>query len=501
MSNSDTTPSITDGLEDLLRGAGTFGVGEIVEQLAGFLLHWLLTTTLGATLYGVYVYAHLFLSVAQMFGDIGARRAIVRFLPEYEGDKHKQGGYLGFAMLTAFLGSCLFVVILWFVAPVANRFTLNKPILTSITRVLAISLPFLLLVRLLSSSFRGVGRIDRQIKLNRIVYPVAKVAAVAVIAVAGATLFRASIGILIATILSAGIGLVMLFRSTGLHPSLSIPREDAREFLNFSVPISISNVEGLLYSTVDVFMIGWLLTSADVGIYKIALLLGTLLVLPLQAMNQMFAPLASNLYNEGDFEALASINKVTTRWVFSVVVLMAAGLYVYRRPILSLFGPDFVRGHQVLVIILFGYFLNTAVGPVNWLLTMTDRQYYVMANSWVSVVLNLGLNFVLIQEFGMTGAAIATASTLSLVNVLRLVEVWKLEGIHPYSFSFTKPIGAGLISFGVMIAVHRALPGLTGLFVGGIIGTIVYVACLWLLGIEDQDVHLANKVLKRAGTE
>lgn len=501
MSNSEESFTTADGLSDLLRGAGIFTVGEMVGKMAGFVFNWLLTISLGATLFGIYAYSQLFISVANMFSDIGSKRALLRFLPEYEGDENQQREYVGFAFGIAILGGVIFGTGIFTIIPIVNKYTLKNPDLITVTRILALSLPFIALIQVVSHALRGIGRIDYQILIERVVYPIFRVGIVAIAVLIGASLINVSLSVVLAAIGGATIGMLLLIKKTHLQPRLSLTTDSALEFVGFSVPISLSNIEGVIYSNVDIFMIGLFLTSQDVGVYKIASLLGALLVLPLAAMNQLFAPLASNLITKGAKDELASIYQTTTRWILSVVLLMAMGLTIYRREMLGLFGPEFVSGQEVLVLILGGYLVNAAVGPTNWILTMADRQYLVMGNNWISGIINIVLNYFLIQQFGLIGAAVATASSLALLNLVRLIEVRTLEGYQPYTSHYHKPIIAGAAATGVMSLTHQILSGISVLVVGSTLGVIIYLLGLYLLGIEEQDKRVWAKILKQRRVE
>lgn len=501
MTDSDEGTLVVQGLSDVFEGAGLFAVGMVIKNVTGFIFNWLLSISLGAGLFGVYVYAQLFLSVAQMFSDLGSKRAILRFLPEYSEDVDRQGGYIRFALVISILGSAGFGGGLWIFASEINKLTLETPELTTIIRILALSLPFLSLVHLASNSFRALGQIKYQILINRVLHPLLKVGFIAITLFIAGSLINITIGVALATSVTAVLGISLLLQRTNIQPYQSLSRAQAREFITFSIPISLSNVEGLMYSTVDVFMIGFFLSSTDVGIYKIALLLGTLPLLPLSAVNQMFAPIASKLYTNGEYEELATIYQVINRWVFSVVLLMSIGLTAYRREIMEIFGSAFVRGQLVFLIILTGYFVNASVGPVNWLLTMADRQYLVMVNSWISGFLNILLNYVFILEFGLIGAAIGTASSLILINITRMIEIWVLEGFQPYTRQYVKPILAGILASIPMFFSAQVLLSHYALFIGGFFGTALYFGALYLMGFEDRDKQVIIKILNRTGSQ
>lgn len=74
-----------------------------------------------------------------------------------------------------------------------------------------------------------------------------------------------------------------------------------------------------------------------------------------------------------------------------------------------------------------------SVGSAGYLLIMTGKPKIEFSNQIVSLTLNLLLNWYLIPLMGINGAAVATAASISLVNILRLCKNYQELRIHPFS--------------------------------------------------------------------
>lgn len=161
-------------------------------------------------------------------------------------------------------------------------------------------------------------------------------------------------------------------------------------------------------------------------------------------------------------------------------------LIVYRADVLRVFGESFVLGTEVLLIFTLAQVVNSAAGPSGLVLMMTDHQYVNLVNQWVFGVMNIVLNYVLIRELGLIGAATATGIVLVGINLVRIIEVWYLEGLFPYNLSFWKPIvAAGLVTL-VMKGLETVFDGYLLLAVGGTVGPLMFLVLLWQFGIENE---------------
>lgn len=485
--------SVTDSLLSLARGGYFHVLGQLLSRLSGFFLNWLLATTLGANIFGIYVYGNLFVSVAGMFADLGAKRALLRFLPEFSHDERKSQ-YVTIAFLVAISSSTTIATLLFLTAPYINRYTLDNGTLTLVLRILAISIPFITSSAVASHVFRAEKQVGYQVLIDDIVLRYSRLFLVGGAILLGATLVDVVFAVLVAAIFTAIVAFFLMYYSTPF--GLERPEQSsAKRFIDYSLPVSMSNIEVLMYSTVDVFMLGFFLTSTEVGVYKIAVLISSFLTFPLLATNKLFPSVASKLYTDGKNRELQAVFSTVTRWTVSVSVFMSFGALIYRRELLMLFGAEYVRGVSVLTVFVIAYFLNTAVGPSNWMLLMADRQYLVMLNHWVFGSLNVILNFILINEIGLIGAAIASAGSIAALNVTRLVELQILEGFQPYTAQYLKPIVAAVVGGLAMFVIKGSVQSILVLFVGGAVGAIVFCTTLVVFGIEKQDRKVFQEML------
>jgi O-antigen/teichoic acid export membrane protein len=93
---------------------------------------------------------------------------------------------------------------------------------------------------------------------------------------------------------------------------------------------------------------------------------------------------------------------------------------VFPQTILSVFGPQFEAGAQVLIILTIGQFVNAATGPVGYLLNMSAFHRIEGRIAVVGAVMTVGLCFALIPFWGIAGAAAANAIATAGSNLLRV---------------------------------------------------------------------------------
>jgi hypothetical protein len=81
---------------------------------------------------------------------------------------------------------------------------------------------------------------------------------------------------------------------------------------------------------------------------------------------------------------------------------------------------------------------------------------------------------------------------MAVVNLVRLGQLYYLEGLQPFDAKFLKPLGAALGMGGVMMALRPVLSGVVLLVVGTVAGVLTFLGLLYLLGLERRDRLVAS---------
>ncbi len=489
-------------LQSVSRGASFFMVGKGLDNGVRFLLNLVLVRGLGELLFSVYAFSFVVLKFVGVLTNLGTDQSILKFVPQYEDNPAKRRRMLGLAYLTSLVAGVAVAVGLYFGAPLVTQYANDeyRPYLTGVLRVFAIVLPFNTLTNCVKSQFKSLELPEYQVFIMNILIPVTRIAAVGIALLLGAELIGVVASTVVATILVFVSAVWLVLQKTDLRPAFGASRADTVEFYDFSLPLTLNQAGYVLSNYVDILMVGFFVAAGNAaGIYRTATVLAGLLILPLSAFSQLFPPIASRLYNNDQMADLESLYSRVTRWSFTLALFPAVGAIVYSNELLVLFSEGFTEGQSVLLLFVVAQLTNASVGPSGYVLMMTDHQYLTLANQWILGVFNVVLNYLFIQEFGLVGAALASASVITAVNLLRVAEVWYTEGLFPYTFRYVKPIAAGVASAVVMVgtksvvsnyvtvAEFGAMGAVAQGAVGGVVGLAVFALVLYMLGIEQED--------------
>lgn len=229
-------------------------------------------------------------------------------------------------------------------------------------------------------------------------------------------------------VLAATIALVIaslmlkLARPSGLRGGTRID-ESKRWRMALMPMIAVSGVHYVInYS--DLIMLGVLGTNIDVGRYRAASQTAFFIPFVLHSVNAVIAPKFAEKYLQNDIRGLQALINSSGVLILTLTLPIALVIALFGKELLDvLFGLEFSGAYSVMLILVIGQIVNVVSGSVTYLMTMTGNERLGATILLYCAVANLILNAIFIPLFGAVGAAAASASSLSIAN---LIQRWAL---------------------------------------------------------------------------
>jgi len=197
------------------------------------------------------------------------------------------------------------------------------------------------------------------------------------------------------------------------------PQYAVRIWIVSALPLIFLGGVHIVNSQADILMLSWLTSDEEVGLYRVAAQMALFASFGLQAVNMVVAPRFARLHAMGRMQELERLMHRSGQVILGFNLLVALVFWLGGPLILRLFfGEEFVASYLVLLILLGGQVINSLVGSVGYLLNMTGHERQTAYGMSVAAVVNIFLNVLLIPRFGMFGAAIATACSIVVWNIL-----------------------------------------------------------------------------------
>lgn len=207
-----------------------------------------------------------------------------------------------------------------------------------------------------------------------------------------------------------------------------------------SLPLAIAASCAIIYSRCDSIMVGNMLSNEDLGIYAIAVKLISVVQIGIAPIRESIYPKMIELYssNKKQYEnRYIQITAILT-WIYIVGVLTSFIILPYAFKLLE---PEYMKAFPIYQVYVISSFFMYNAGLRAGHYTLIGRGSVLMYSQIISVILNIILNYALIKNIGMLGAAIATVITqgvsLLVSNIFfgkngREVFVWQIKGLNPF---------------------------------------------------------------------
>lgn len=181
----------------------------------------------------------------------------------------------------------------------------------------------------------------------------------------------------------------------------------------------------VVMATADTLCLSLMTSGDEVAVYGVASRIALLSSILLVAVNGVIGPRFSQYWVTGNIVGLRhEFLRATAGLALVAVLIFAVTLIVAKPFLLYFFGTAYSGSYSILVILTFGQLITLSTGPVAYGLMMTKMAAFHRRALYYAVGSNLLLNFMLIPNYGVVGAAVATAVSLSVKNAYSFVVFW-----------------------------------------------------------------------------
>ena len=484
------------------RHSAVYFAGMIFRIGAGYLFKVYLARTLGPEPLGIYALGMTIIGFLGVFNGLGLPQAAVRFVARYTaaGKIEQLRQFLISATgLILVANVALGLTVLWTGPWLAAHFY-HTPALSPYLKFFALIMMLGALSTFFGKVLQGYKEVARLTVITDFIgTPVTMLASVILI-----TWGAGLRGYILAQVISGGCVLALSLRlvwkltpAAARHLQSKISRPEA-QVLSFSATILGIGLLNFLAGQSDKVLIGFYMNARDLGIYTVAAAVVAYIPIALQSVNQIFASTIADLHTRGERQLLGRLYQALTRWVMAFSLPLAIVIMVFARPLMRIFGAAFEAGWLVLIIGAVGQLVNCGVGSVGYLLLMSGNERRLIKVQVVAVVVTVGLSFALIPQWGIVGAAVASAATNILTNIWNLAQLRRVLGFLPYnrrSLQLLLPTAAcAIVVLFSKAMFHNAIRNWPGIAVSLLLAYAVFLAVSLGSGFDADDRLIGRAV-------
>ncbi|APW99874.1 polysaccharide biosynthesis protein [Halobiforma lacisalsi AJ5] len=434
-----------EGVSTLAKQGSITFVGNVVNGILGFGIVMLMTRFVSPSVYGLFVLATSVILFMQVFANLGLPLAIDYFVPQYLADEErgKAKGVIVQVTATVLVTSSLVAFALAASAGFVGDF-FREPSMEVALLLLSVTIPMLAIYNVLLTSYYSIKKLQYRVIMRDLVRPIVRFSITAGLLLIGYGLLGLIVGYVVGLFVAISIGAAVFTYKAWDLLTADLELVAPKPLVTYSVPLAMTSVVFVLMGHVDYFVLGFYLSSDDVGIYRVGYMLGSGLMIIFNSLSPVFKPLIAE--TREDVELVQARFRTMARWIAGITLPIAIVVSLGASSYLSvLYTPQYAEASAVVALLAAAFLFNvTFGGPDGSLLQGMGYSRMVFANTLVLFGANFLVSLALVPIVGIEGAAIGSATALFLVGALTLIEIYYLDGIHPFTREFGKIVAAGV---------------------------------------------------------
>lgn len=400
----------------IIKDATRFTLSGYISSVCNFISATIIRKILNPFFMGIYAELALVLEYAK-YSHLGVLDSLDRQIPYYNGRKEfekmeetKNVG-VSFSLLTSLISALGIIIFSYFLK---DRLS---PSLFIGLKVIAI----MVVARSMSTFYVTL------VRTNHLFGPLSNyVIIVAIFDILFKTILGIKfgvIGILWGTVITLILGILYLFRKTGLRfrITLKMPKMVIKSLLSIGLPLLLAGFTFMVLRSIDRIMIITLLTKEDLGYYSIAIMMHSFVF---QLPNLIYTVLFPRFY-EAFGRAENNVDKIRNylekpTLAFAYLFPIMIGMAIIALPVfVNYVLPRYKDGITPALILLFGTFFISITNMSAYLLIALKKQNALVIIGAICAIISVFLNLILVKTFhlGIKGVALGTAITYFLYSL------------------------------------------------------------------------------------
>jgi len=230
-----------------------------------------------------------------------------------------------------------------------------------------------------------------------------------------------------------------------------------KELLTYGIYTVLDKGASIIVANLDIIMIAYLLKLSNVVIYGLAFFMAAVLLIPQKALMAPAYPLVSIALKENRLMEIKKLYRQTSLNQLIIGGALFALLWASIDSIYQLIPAGFSQGKWVVFYIGLSriFVLSTSISGA---IIVFSKYYRVnLFFNLFLVGLTIFSNYILINKYGMVGAAMATAITFLIYNILKVIYIQYRFKMQPFFNETLKSIFI-LIIVGVIGSYIEVVP-------------------------------------------
>lgn len=492
-------------MEKVIKNSLYHTISKILSKAGGLIFTIILARFLMPETYGLYGLIFSIVTISIVISNFGVGETLTRYVSYSigKGKKNKASAYIRYLFKTRFyLFSGIILLLLILNEVIANNL-FQKPEIKTPLLFACLFIFMEIFSGFISSIFTALKDL-KKVTIMEIVSQFSKIGLV----ILAFFLFPyvdklqlVFVVLAVAVFLSSLTGFSLLDKKILYDKKLKKEKINKKKVLNYLGSVGFVTISMVLFVSVDTLMLGRMVSAEYLGFYRVA----SDLIIAISSMfgfGAVLLPVFTQIKGERFKRNFTRVFKTIS--TFTVPAILGT-LVLGETILLTLYGKEYLTSALPLYILSPMIILMPLIGLYSIFFEAKERPEFLRKFIFVSLVINIILNFILIKympvlfnkgpEFAILGAGIATIISRGFYLTMLRKKFKKIQNIKTKKSFLLKPLFAGFVMAIVLILFNSLINNLWVLLFGSIVlgGAIYFIVMRWLG--EKEEIELIKNIL------
>lgn len=410
----------------------------------------------------------ILLSVAifgSQIGHLGTYRSVVKFFPFFKNERGGDNGLLAIGLIVPFFGFLIFSGLMVLFKPQVIDLYIEKSPLFTEYFWFCIPLMFLLMYNNVFDSYLQARRKTAySVFLKSVLTRLFTTLLLVIYFFDGISFFDFILYFHFSYVITIGLFILHLYRNGEFDLRINktyITKRIRKVYISYSSFSILSGTSTVLVNRMDALMIGHFIGLDSTAVYAMAVYLSALVAIPGDSISKISMPLLSSSWKHKKIDEIDALYKKTSNTQFLLGGLLLLLMWASIENFYELQREEYANGKYVFLILGFAKLANMMFGVNGQIIAISKYYRFDTTTAFILGLLTVVTNYLFIPQWGIIGAAMATAITIVAFNLVRFAFVLIKLQLQPFSLITIKV--ALLLSLGFVL--NHFLPSHENIFV------------------------------------
>lgn len=451
---------------------------------------WLYPAILTTEQYGLTRVIIALTAVSSQFAKLGIDNTIIRYFPYFNEGTQKRHGFLFLILMVPMLGFLLLAIVLMVGQDfIIQYFEKRSALLVDFYPLVLPMVLFSLFFNVITNFIKALYNIVASTFLHEIVVRILVVISLVLYFLGSITfqqfmlLFVLNYGVILALLV------FYLFKNhaVSLRPDLEfLSKPLVKDMAKYGLFAFMGGVASIAVANIDIIMLSALAGLEDTGIYAIAFYVGSAITISRKAIYNISSPIIADAFKEKNY---AFINDIYKRSSLNQLLgggLLFCGILANLDNLMRMLPPEYAGGSLVIILIASAYLFDMTTGLNGAIILNSERYRFDLYSTLFLIAITITLNYLLIPDYGILGAAIGTTVAISLYNLMKVIFVAVVFDMQPFRVSMLPILLIGAIILILNYQVGLIVNVYVDLVIRSAFICLLYLGPILMLNISDD---------------